>query len=187
LVTPAIGASTTGARGVKDPIRNGNMTGKRYRHGVPEPTDDVTAADPIVISRCFDELTTHELHDLIRLRIDVFVVEQACPYPELDGRDVEVGTEHHWIAGERLTVACYARTLVDPGGVVRIGRVVTAPGARGRGLAASLMGSLVDRYGDAPLALDAQSHLAGWYAAFGFTPAGLEFVEDGIPHLPMRR
>lgn len=140
-----------------------------------------------MVSRRFDELTARELHDVLRLRTDVFVVEQACPYPELDGRDVEPGTEHHWIADAGLTVACYARTLHDPGGVVRIGRVVTAPAVRGRGLAAVMMRALVDRHGDAPLVLDAQSHLAEWYRAFGFVPAGDEFVEDGIPHVPMRR
>jgi len=174
------------------------MTRKRYRHGVPEPTNDSSGdsnADPtgraddapMVVSRRFDELTTQEFHDLIRLRIDVFVVEQACPYPELDGRDVEPGTEHHWIADGGLTVACAARTLTEPSGVVRIGRVVTAPAVRGRGLAAVLMRALVDRHGDAPMVLDAQSHLADWYVTFGFAPAGDEFVEDGIPHVPMRR
>jgi ElaA protein len=142
---------------------------------------------PTVVSRRFDELTARELHDVVRLRTDVFVVEQACPYPELDGRDVEPGTEHHWIADAGLTVACYARTLDDPGGVVRIGRVVTAPAVRGRGLAAVMMRALVDRHGAAPLVLDAQSHLAEWYRSFGFVPSGAEFVEDGIPHVPMRR
>jgi ElaA protein len=173
------------------------MTRKRYRHDVPEPPDEAVDAPmviaggvngtPTVVSRRFDELTALEFHDLVRLRTDVFVVEQACPYPELDGRDVEPSTEHHWIAGGGLTVACYARTLSDPGGVVRIGRVVTARAARSRGLAALMMRVLIDRHGDAPLVLDAQSHLAGWYATFGFARAGDEFVEDGIPHLPMRR
>jgi ElaA protein len=153
---------------------------------VPEPTEE-PADDPRVVSRRFDELTTLEFHDLVRLRTDVFVVEQACPYPELDGRDVEPGTEHHWIVDGGLPVACYARTLHDAGGVVRIGRVVTAPAVRGRGLAAIMMRALVDRHGDAPLVLDAQSHLAEWYRSFGFAPAGDEFVEDGIPHVPMRR
>jgi ElaA protein len=174
------------------------MRGKRYRHGVPDPTDDrvddrpVERPDPhthdlTVVSRRFEQLTAQEFHDLVRLRIDVFVVEQACPYPELDGRDVEPGTEHHWIADGGRTVACCARTLTDPGGVVRIGRVVTAPDVRGRGLAAMLMRALVARHDGSPLALDAQSHLAAWYAAFGFEQAGDEFVEDGIPHVPMRR
>lgn len=139
-----------------------------------------------VISKHFDELTTLEFHDLLRLRIDVFVVEQTCPYPELDGRDIEPDTEHHWTTFDDGTPSCYARTL-DDGDATRIGRVVTASAARGGGLAAALMTYLVDRYHDRPLVLDAQSHLADWYRRFGFEPDGDEFVEDGIPHVPMRR
>ncbi|MEQ9161433.1 MAG: hypothetical protein RLN74_01925, partial [Ilumatobacter fluminis] len=63
-----------------------------------------------VISKPFAALTAREFHDVLRLRIDVFVVEQSCPYPELDGRDVEPGTEHHWItnsADDRNVVAAY--------------------------------------------------------------------------------
>lgn len=147
-----------------------------------------------VISKPFAALTVRELHDLLRLRIDVFVVEQACPYPELDGRDVEPGTGHHWITGSAArgsaddgdAVAAYARTL-DDGDAIRIGRVVTAPDARGAGLAAALMAHLVDRFEGQTIVLDAQSHLVDWYRRFGFGPDGEEFVEDGIPHVPMRR
>jgi ElaA protein len=156
------------------------MTGKRYRRDVAEPTVDVT-------SRSFDELTARQLHDIVRLRCDVFVVEQRCAYPELDGRDVEPTTGHHWIADGDLAVACYARTLVDPGEVVRLGRVVTAPPSRGRGLAAGLVQTLIERFADRMIVLDAQSHLADWYRTFGFEQSGDEFVEDGIPHTPMCR
>ena len=143
-----------------------------------------TATD--VISKRFGELTTREFHDLVRLRLDVFVVEQACPYPELDGRDVEPGTLHHWTIGDDGATTCYARTLVD-GEAIRIGRVVTAAEARGRGLAALLLSHLIERFDGRVLVLDAQSHLAEWYGRFGFERAGAEFVEDGIPHVPMRR
>lgn len=137
-----------------------------------------------VTSRRFDELDVTTFHDIARLRCDVFVVEQACIYPEFDGRDIEPDTVHHWIAQDG-GVATYARTLVEPDGGHRIGRVVTAPGARGRGLAAGLIGHLVDTRAGF-LVLDAQSHLAGWYERFGFEVSGDEFVEDGIPHVPMR-
>lgn len=143
-----------------------------------------TATD--VTSKRFDELTTRQFHDLLRLRIDVFVVEQVCPYRELDGRDVEPGTEHHWTTGDDGSPTCYARTL-DDGGAIRIGRVVTAADARGHGLAAALVSQLVERYTGRTLVLDAQSHLADWYGRFGFEPVGDEFVEDGIPHVPMLR
>ena len=136
-----------------------------------------TAIDPLVA------------YAVLRLRCDVFVVEQACPYPELDGRDVEPATEHLWLAetGSPTTVLAYLRVLDDPAGR-RIGRVVTATAARGQGLAALLVASVVTADGrSSDLVLDAQSHLEHWYARFGFAPAGAEFLEDGIPHVPMRR
>ena len=126
---------------------------------------------------------------LLRLRGDVFVVEQECAYPDLDGRDTERSTEHRWLAdaGSPTTVLAYLRVLDDPAGR-RIGRVVTAPAARGQGLAARLVADVVDDLGgDVDLVLDAQSHLAGWYARYGFVRDGEDFVEDGIPHTPMRR
>ena len=150
---------------------------------------------PVVISKAFDELTTSELYALLRLRCDVFVVEQACAYPELDGRDTESGTAHHWVAdageedddgSDRPAIAAYLRSLTEPDGTTRLGRVVTAPAARGRGLAAAL----VDHVGAAtpgPIVLDAQSHLVDWYLRLGYAIDGAEFVEDGIPHVPMRR
>ena len=133
----------------------------------------------------FDELSTVELHDIVRLRCDVFVVEQACAYPELDGRDPEPGTTHHWVT-DGSAVLAYLRTLTEPDGTTRIGRVVTTPSARGRGFAAIL----VDHVGATtrgPLVLDAQSHLRDWYGALGYEVYGDEYVEDGIPHVPMRR
>lgn len=140
---------------------------------------------PIVSSSRLDDIDVRVFHDIVRLRCDVFVVEQACIYPELDGRDAEPGTLHHWIADDDGSIVAYARSLDDGGVGTRIGRVVTAPAARGRGVAAGLIGHLVDTL-DGDLVLDAQSHLAGWYERFGFAVTGDEFVEDGIPHVPMR-
>lgn len=139
-----------------------------------------------LISRRFEVLTVRELHDIARLRSSVFVVEQDCVYLDLDGRDTEHDAEHHWFEVDGV-IACYARSLVEPDGDVRIGRVVTTPSARGRGLAATLMTNLVERFGTDPLVLEAQSHLADWYRRFGFAATGDEYLDDGIPHVPMRR
>lgn len=118
----------------------------------------------------------------------MFVVEQACPYPELDGRDLDPATEHRWVAGpDGEPVGAYLRVLAGAGGERRIGRVVTAAGARGHGLAGRLVAAAVDDHAGTPLVLDAQAHLAGWYARFGFTASGPPFDEDGIAHVPMRR
>ncbi|MEV0394100.1 GNAT family N-acetyltransferase [Polymorphospora rubra] len=134
----------------------------------------------------FADLDTRTLHDLLRLRVDVFVVEQECAYPELDGRDTEPGTRHLWLARGGTPVA-YLRILADPDGVARIGRVLVAREARGDGLAGRLMTEALRVVGDRPSVLDAQAHLAGFYARFGYTATGPEYVEDGIPHIPMRR
>lgn len=133
----------------------------------------------------FAELDARTWHDLLRLRIDVFVVEQECAYPELDGRDVEPGTRHLWLdrAGEPVA---YLRILDDPGGVRRIGRVVVAKQARGEGLSGRLLTEALAVVGDRPCTLEAQSHLVVFYERFGFAVTGDEYVEDGIPHRPMR-
>ncbi len=131
---------------------------------------------------------------IARLRVDVFVVEQRCPYPELDGRDLEAGAEHRWVeavtsasGGEDVAVLACLRVLREPGGKIRVGRVATAASARGRGLSGALMDEAVADHGGSVIVLDAQAHLTGWYARWGFVTDGPAFLEDGIPHVPMRR
>ena len=133
----------------------------------------------------FADLDPRTLYAILRLRVDVFVVEQACAYPELDGRDLEPSTVHLWASDDAGPTA-YLRVLQDSD-AARIGRVCTRADARGSGLAAELMQAALDRFADRPVILDAQAQLAGWYTRFGFQPDGPEFVEDGIPHIPMRR
>ncbi|MFC4904684.1 MULTISPECIES: GNAT family N-acetyltransferase [Kocuria] len=147
---------------------------------VPPPVRWATAA----------ELSSAQLYGLLRLRTDVFVVEQACPYPELDGRDLEPGCRHGWIERDGRVLSTL-RLLVedtpDGSALLRIGRVATAADARGQGLSAALLRAALARCGPAPVVLDAQAHLEGWYGRFGFARAGETFLEDGIPHVPMRR
>ena len=140
-----------------------------------------------IVDRSFHELTPQDLHDIVRLRCDVFVVEQRCAYPELDGRDTEEGTRHVWIRGtDTDPVAAYARLLDDGEGIARVGRVVTAAAERGKGLAAQLVDYLVEGH-QGSIVLDAQTYLVEWYESRGFARDGDNFVEDGIPHTPMRR
>ncbi len=134
----------------------------------------------------FAELTPFEVYALCRLRVDVFVVEQQCAYPELDGRDLEPTTEHLWFETPDGTVAAYLRVL-DDGGTRAIGRVATAAPHRGRGLAARLVADGIELCAGVPVTLGAQAHLEAWYAGFGFRRSGPGYVEDGIPHVPMRR
>lgn len=133
----------------------------------------------------FAELDLRTAYLLWQLRESVFVVEQRCPYPELDGRDLDPGTRHLWVAEADRPVA-YLR-LLDDGDHARIGRVCVRPAHRGRGLAAALMRTALTVLADRPVRLDAQAHLVDWYAGFGFEVTGPEFLDDGIPHRPMRR
>jgi len=133
----------------------------------------------------FADLGVATLYALLRLRVDVFVVEQACAYPELDGRDVEPSTLHCWIEDDGGPVAAL-RVLREPDGAARIGRVVTAPRARHRGLAATLLLHALTVTAPAPVVLGGQRYLEDWYRSFGFEVDGPEYIEDGIPHVPMR-
>jgi ElaA protein len=141
---------------------------------------------PAIRAAAFADLDLLTLYRLLELRVAVFVVEQACAYPELDGRDVEPTTQHLWIDGEGGPVA-YLRILAEPDGSVRFGRVVTAPARRGEGLAGALIDQALALTDPATVVLSAQSHLTAWYQERGFAVAGAEYLDDGIRHTPMRR
>jgi ElaA protein len=133
------------------------------------------------------ELDAATLYALLRLRLDVFVVEQRCAYPELDGRDLEPGTRHLWLARHREQPQAYLRLLTENDGSTRIGRICSAVPARGQGLATRLVRAAVDLCpAGGPIILHAQSYLVGYYRRLGFAPAGPEYLDDGIPHTPMR-
>jgi ElaA protein len=138
-----------------------------------------------IVATSFEHLTAREAYAVWRLRQDVFVVEQECPYPDLDGRDPDPTTRHVLLLDDDRLVG-YARVL-DDGAVWRIGRVVLDRAARGRGRADRLVETARALCLDREVVLDAQSPLVRWYATFGFTEDGPEFLEDGIPHVPMRR
>jgi len=141
---------------------------------VPEVYDDAAA-----------DLLPAVLYDILRLRAEVFVVEQRAAYLDPDGRDLEPGARQLWIAdGDRVVAT---GRILDDGDARRLGRLATAASHRGRGLAAAL----VEHYlatTTGPWRLDAQSHLAAWYEGFGFVVDGAEHLDDdGIPHVPMVR
>lgn len=137
----------------------------------------------------FDELTGRQVHDLLELRQAVFVVEQNCPFAEIDGRDPLA--RHLLGLADGAILAC-ARLLPATAAKPRaIGRVATAPGARGRGLGRAVMIEamriLIAEDGSAPIALSAQAHLVErLYAPLGFAIVGDPYEEDGIPHVDMR-
>ncbi|MDA3040140.1 MAG: GNAT family N-acetyltransferase [Actinomycetota bacterium] len=138
-----------------------------------------------ILSSVGPALTAARLYSLLRLRVDIFVVEQNCPYHELDGRDLLDTTTHFWTS-DGDGVASAVRVLADPAGA-RIGRVVTRVDRRGEGLAPELLHRALAQFGSGVTVLDARSHLRAFYERFGYELDGPEFVEDVIPHLPMTR
>ncbi|GAA4855397.1 GNAT family N-acetyltransferase [Saccharopolyspora cebuensis] len=133
------------------------------------------------------DLDADDFYRMLRLRVDVFVAEQQCAYPELDGRDLEETTRHFWIDSADGFVLGYLRLLEDPDGVYRIGRVCTAQSARGLGLGRKLMRAAVAEVRRSPVVLSAQTYAVDFYRSFGFAEDGEEYLDDGIPHVPMRR
>ncbi len=120
----------------------------------------------------------------------VFVVEQACPYPELDGRDLLAETRQFWLENLDGQVIATLRLMEEhPGGTkeFRIGRVCTRRDERGHGHAARLLMAALAEVGDHPCRVNSQTYLADMYARHGFVADGPEFTEDGIPHIPMVR
>lgn len=135
----------------------------------------------------FADLDLLTLYAILRLRVDVFVVEQASAYADLDGRDTEPGTRHLWVPdpdGDPGVVAAYLRMLQDPDGATRLGRIVTARAHRRRGYAGTLVEYALRR-ASGPVVLSAQAHLVEWYRRLGFEPVGAPYLDDGMPHLPM--
>lgn len=136
----------------------------------------------------FAALGPAELYALLKLRTDVFVVEQNCPYPELDGKDAEA--LHLTGSTADGALAAYARILPPQGdGMPHIGRVVVDPARRGTGLGVAVMHEAIravrDRFGDASIAVSAQAHLQRFYEGLGFERTGEAYVWDGIPHVDM--
>lgn len=123
------------------------------------------------------------LHEILRLRQDVFVVEQGAAYDDIDGRDLEPGTVQFW-AG-RGSVDATVRLLREPDGSERIGRVATARHARGHGLAGRLIEAAIAEARAPRILLGAQEHLEDFYGRFGFVRSGAQYSEDRIPHIPM--
>ncbi len=139
-----------------------------------------------------EEVGLAGVYAALRLRADVFVVEQQCAYADVDGRDLAVGVRHLLAWRDATLVAC-AR-LLPPRlafDAVAIGRVAVAFSARGQGLAHTLMSRAIEQcelaWPGVDIMLGAQAHLQRFYAAHGFVPCSESYLEDGIPHVDMRR
>ena len=139
-----------------------------------------------VIWKYFDELTTGELYEILKLRQDVFVIEQACIYEDIDGADYE---SLHVFGEEDGKIAAYLRAFRKPEekGTVRIGRVLTAK--RGGGLGGEILHEgiriIEEKMDPERMYLEAQTYAVGFYEREGFKVCTEEFDEDGIMHVGM--
>ncbi|MDN3608908.1 GNAT family N-acetyltransferase [Vibrio ostreicida] len=138
----------------------------------------------------FKDLSPTQLYQLLKLRVDVFVVEQSCPYPELDDKDPLPEVYHLLGYKDNELIAC-ARLL--PPGVsypsASIGRVATKQEHRGDGLGHQLLTQALTRceqlWPDIDIEIGAQQHLAAFYQHHGFQPTSAMYLEDNIPHIDM--
>ncbi|MEI4302474.1 GNAT family N-acetyltransferase [Streptococcus suis] len=138
--------------------------------------------------KAFDQLSLQELYGILTLRVDVFVVEQACPYPEVDGKDPNC---LHLLGTDEGELVAYLRIL--PAGLsydeVSIGRVVIKPSHRGKGLGRPMMEQAIhfitNEWKERQIKIGAQAHLEKFYSSLGFEAVSEVYLEDDIPHLDM--
>ena len=173
------------------------MSGTGIDRTVTPMAPDAPATPSLHWQWCaFDELATADLYAVLALRQAVFVIEQACVFPDIDWHDQQACHLLGWQAGgagsERF-LAAYLRCL--PPGIkfaeCAIGRVVTAPAVRGSGIGRLLVAEGLRRaeslYPAQPIRIGAQMHLERFYAGFGFDAASAPYDEDDIMHIEMLR
>ena len=136
----------------------------------------------------WSDLSTETLYAILALRAEVFVVEQNCPYQDVDGKDLK--SLHVCGYSENGELYAYAR-LVKPGVSYdewSIGRVITSPRVRRTGTGEALMQTCMDYFNEhhiSTVRISAQSYLHDFYTKFGFVRVSEEYLEDDIPHMEM--
>ncbi len=141
-------------------------------------------------SCAFDALTPAELYGVLALRSEVFVVEQACLFQDMDGADTAAWHVLGVLNGSLVAYArCCGAGLKFP--EASIGRVVTHSSVRGSGAGHVLMQRAIafveQTWGPQPIRIGAQSRLESFYTRHGFVKSGAPYIEDGIPHIEMLR
>ncbi|ERJ57628.1 GNAT family N-acetyltransferase [Sphingobacterium paucimobilis] len=141
-----------------------------------------------IVIKAFEELTNVELYEILRLRSEVFVVEQTCIYQDIDGKDLSC---HHVMLYIGNMLAAYSRVV--PAGLsyteISLGRVLVNPDFRGQGLGKLIVQETIEAcyaiLGKADIKIGAQYHLLAMYQSLGFEPEGQPYDEDGIEHIDM--
>ena len=164
------------------------MTFKFWSVGSSRSHEKHEAHTPVWRLMSFEDLRVGELYEVLRLRSEVFVVEQQCIYQDIDGLDRDA-MHLLGVQGEELKAyaRCFAPGVKFP--EASIGRVLIRQSARGTGLGHTLMEQAVAAvsqvWGPQAIRIGAQAHLQGFYARYGFKDVGKPYLEDGIPHLEM--
>lgn len=141
------------------------------------------------ILKSFEQLSTRELYEILKLRTEIFVLEQECAYLEVDGKDLS--SFHLWLQNESNEIIAYCRLL--PAGLsyneTSIGRVLVKDNQRGKGLAQEMLKKAIleiqKLWGKKSIRIEAQYYLKDFYASFGFVKVSEPFLEDGIKHIEM--
>ena len=137
----------------------------------------------------FTDLTAEELYEILALRSRVFVVEQQCIFLDMDGLDKPAHHLAGYVSGKLVASTRILAAGIAYQGYPSIGRVVTAPEARGKAYGFKLMEEslkkLVELYGHVPVKIGAQLYLKRFYESLGFLQSGEMYLEDGIEHIPM--
>lgn len=142
----------------------------------------------MIICKKFNELTLEELYEILKLRSEVFVVEQKCIYNDIDGKDL---TSSHIMIKENGKIKAYLRASQQ--GVsyedASLGRVLVSPDGRGKGYAKTIVTKgveyILNNFNTTKITISAQEYLKNFYSEIGFKPISEVYDEDGIPHLDM--
>ena len=141
------------------------------------------------VSKNFQVLTSEELYKILALRAEVFVVEQNCPYQDVDGKDLQ---SIHVLGYIKNELVAYARVLeqgISYREYASIGRIVTSPSIRGNNHGHVLVDFSIKvcqkKFPGQPIKISAQAHLEKFYNAHSFKATGEAYLEDNIPHIGM--
>lgn len=136
----------------------------------------------------FDELNAEEIYEILKIRNQVFIVEQQCPYLDCDGRDMK---SYHLFLENNNEIAAYLR-IIEKGvsyNEISIGRVLVNSKYRGKGLARDMMkeaiGYINNQLNETSIRIEAQAYLIDFYKSLGFKQTSKVFLEDNIPHIEM--
>ncbi|AXX92883.1 GNAT family N-acetyltransferase [Malaciobacter molluscorum LMG 25693] len=141
-----------------------------------------------ILIKKFNELSNIELYEILRLRIEVFVVEQNCIYNDIDGIDID---SYHLLIKDNSKIVAYLRVYQKSQNEVSFGRVLVSNSNRGKGYAKKIIEEVLvfieKTYKNKTIVIEAQTYLQNFYECFGFVIFSEEFLEDGIPHIMMKK